>query len=70
TLGAPTRALITHAAGRAARRYARQRGWTPSTQQRFELAARTAASLLTSAAFTALDAAGTGELLLNLACHL
>jgi hypothetical protein len=48
--GVPARALITHAAGGAARRDARQRGCTPSPRRRLELAARTVAGLLTNAA--------------------
>ncbi|MFI5977713.1 hypothetical protein [Streptomyces sp. NPDC051452] len=69
TLGVPVRALITEAVGRAARRHAQHRGWTPSTQQRFELAARTMVGLMTNATLVAIDAANTGELLLRLVSH-
>lgn len=69
-LGVPARSLITEAAGRAARRYARQREWTPSTQRRFELAARTVAGVVTNAALVALDAVSAGESLLWLTSQL
>ncbi|MEU6557665.1 hypothetical protein ABZ915_46790 [Streptomyces sp. NPDC046915] len=69
-LGVPARALIREAVGSAVRRHAQHRGWTPSTQRRFELAARTMAGLMTNAALAAVDAANTGELLLRLASHL